>query len=147
MAYRSRATQQQTRDWLDKWIQRTRHGGNQSGLAPLIDNADDWKQMREQKYAGDELLKWCHPKRRIKLSQHIICACLFDREIHELTGGDIVQNGSPTRLRAHLKMLKANARYRDAYYGSENQADWNALERFFAAAFEHAPALNHPSEY
>uniref|UniRef100_A0AAV1UAZ0 Uncharacterized protein n=1 Tax=Peronospora matthiolae TaxID=2874970 RepID=A0AAV1UAZ0_9STRA len=96
-----------------------------------MDSSDDWGRLREQDYAGDDLLKFCDPQRKAKLSQHLVCALVYDREIAALVEGVPADTRVSEKLRSHIHLLSTNALYRKAYYSSASVADWAAIERFF----------------
>uniref|UniRef100_A0AAV1V8K8 Uncharacterized protein n=1 Tax=Peronospora matthiolae TaxID=2874970 RepID=A0AAV1V8K8_9STRA len=96
-----------------------------------MDSSDDWGRLREQDYAGDDLLKFCDPQRKAKLSQHLVCALVYDREIAALVEGVPADTRVSEKLRSHFHLLSTNALYRKAYYSSASVADWAAIERFF----------------
>ena len=138
-AYRHKVKDPSTILWLNHWIANSEQRHSQSLLAPLIDNADDWRRLREANYAADDILRLCDPKRRLRLSQHLICALVFDWEIFALTGEGEKPLLPSEQLRCHCRLLRRNSAYQKAYCPSGGpHVDWHQLVRYFATAL--APA-------
>lgn len=38
-------------EWIERWIDNSRHRSQQTSLIPLGDNAGDWQKLREIEYA------------------------------------------------------------------------------------------------
>ena len=98
-----------TSQWLDQWIARTQWSRNSSQLAPLMDNGDGWSKLRAVHYAKDEILRLCDPQRRVRLSQNLLCAVLFDQEILTLTEDVKQPILPPDKLRCHVRLLRKHS--------------------------------------
>ena len=109
-------------------------------VAPVL-NGDDWHKLRELKYAADDILKLCDPCRKVRYSQHLLCALLFEHEIGVLTEGVAVPSSPDLQIRRHLQFLKQNTAYKSAFYQDDRQyVDWRAVESFFYSALTPAAA-------
>uniref|UniRef100_A0AAV1TCM0 Uncharacterized protein n=1 Tax=Peronospora matthiolae TaxID=2874970 RepID=A0AAV1TCM0_9STRA len=120
-----------THEWLDRWISNTRHSSTNKVLAPLVNNADDWNHLRSQKYAGDDMLKFCAFRRLKGLGHHIVCSLIHDCEISALTEGKPTPLHTPDKLRLHLRLLVSNDQYKRACYSKNKPVEWEALRSFF----------------
>ena len=85
VSFRSRVQSVAERTWLDQWVTSAAHRGDLTSLPPLIDNSDDWRRMRVLKHAGDDIIKLCDPRNKVRFSNHFLCSFVFDREIEDLT--------------------------------------------------------------
>ena len=124
---------EQSKSWVLRWLDNARRRPDDTMLAPLIDNMDDWTKLEARSYAGDDLLKLCDPRRRSRLSHHLLCALLYDKEIAALVEGFSSVTRVAGKIRSHFKLIATNAKYKEAYYSSTNLADWAAIESFFYA--------------
>ena len=97
-----------TQQWLDRWIVAPQHCSHQPQLAPLIDNADDWKLLCAHNYVGDDVLKFCDSQRRSRLSRHLLCALLYDIKIATLVKGIATAKRASDELRSHFKFISTN---------------------------------------
>ena len=98
-----------------------------------MDSSDDWDKLAAKTYAGDDLLRLCDPRRRTRLSHHLICALLYDHEFAALVEGVPSSIGVPDKIRAHMRLILTNTRYKEAYYTPTQLAYWAAVERLFYA--------------
>ena len=140
-SFRTKVASASLQDWLGCWIDRATSTAARSGLSPLLDNGDDWHKLRELKYAADDILKLCDPCRKVRYSQHLLCALLFEHEIGVLTEGVAVPSSPDLQIRRHLQLLKQNTAYKSAFYQDDRQyVDWRAVESFFYSALTPAAA-------
>ena len=58
----------------------------------LIYIGDDWRRMRVLKHAGDDIVKLCDPRNKVRFSPYFLCSFIFDQEIEALT--DAFSDGS-----------------------------------------------------
>ena len=88
--------------------------------------------MRDANYAADDILRLGAPHRRVRMSHHLICAIVFAEEIYALTGNGLKPLHPPEQRRCHLRLLRTNSTYKDAYYPSGGfRVGWSALVRYF----------------
>ena len=80
LPYRSQPLDRPTHTWLDGWIARTRYRGVTVTLESLVDMFDDWRLLLYKNYGGDEVLRLSDPQRRTSLSQHLLCALIYDKD-------------------------------------------------------------------
>lgn len=144
--YSTTPMDRQTQLWVERWLENARRRPDHTMLSPLMDNLDDWKKLEALNYAGDDLLKLCDPRRRSRLSQHLLCALLYDREIAALGDGLSLETNVADKIRSHFQLIATNAGYKAAYYSSSNLADWAALEGFFYDGLAR-PEENTPLHY
>ena len=91
--------------------------------------------MQDANYAADDILRLCDPHRRVRMSNHLICAIVFAEEINALTGNGEKPLRPPEQLRCHLRLLRTNSAYKDAYYpDGGTRVGWSELVRYFTTA-------------
>ena len=49
---------EQSKSWVLRWLTNGRRRPDNTILAPLIDNMDDWIKLEARSYADDDLLKY-----------------------------------------------------------------------------------------
>ena len=124
---------EQSKSWVLRWIDNERRRPDNTMLAPLIDNMDDWTKLVARFYAGDDLLKRCDPRRRSRLIHPLLCALLYDQKIAALVEGFSLVIRMADKIKSHFNLIATKAKYKEAYYSSTNLADWAAIEGVFYA--------------
>ena len=110
-------------------------GGGLTSLPPVIDNGDDWRRMRDPKHKGDDIIKLCDPRNKVRFSHHFLCSFIFDQEIEALTDAHSEGSSESGKIRRHLQLLRVNSVYNSFFYPGEGQPfDWNPIEFFFASS-------------
>ncbi|KAL3658994.1 hypothetical protein V7S43_015879 [Phytophthora oleae] len=137
-AYKRRTSDPATKNGLENWKAKLDRPAP-TNLASLIDdNRDDWTQLRERGYGQDAVLQLCDVGNKTRLTQHILCAALYDKEIKVLTGqGETGNNSILGCLRRHLRVLKEDKKYAEAYYAEKQLIDWYRVAANFVNALEH----------
>ena len=140
-SYRGRVQDHQILVWLDQWIGSITYRATLPHLPTLLDSGDDWSRLRELNHASDDILKLCDPRNKVRFSQHLVCALLFDAEITALTDSHSEGDSPSGLLRRHLQLVRKNPNYKSAVYPTNAQeANWCAVVRFFADALTPAGA-------
>ena len=130
--------------WLDRWIANTERSSFSSRLAPQMDNFDEWRRLREAKYAADDLLRLCDPQRRARFAQHLLCALIFDREIFALPRDGEKPLVPPEQVRRlYCRFLRHNGTYKMALCpAGEDQVNWHRVVSYFSPALAPADQLS-----
>ena len=57
------------------------------------------------------------------MSQHLLYALVYDREIAALSDGLPTRTGTSAKLRSHIQLLLSNTGYKAAYYDSSKHTN------------------------
>ncbi|TDH65521.1 hypothetical protein CCR75_005378 [Bremia lactucae] len=57
--FREQPLDRPTQLWIDQWVLKTQHRPDHSVLAPLMDNADDWRLLRAPPFQTQSSLAVC----------------------------------------------------------------------------------------
>ncbi|OWZ18204.1 hypothetical protein PHMEG_0007752 [Phytophthora megakarya] len=136
-----------TRDPLDNWMGKFERPAP-TNLASLVNNREDWVQLRERGYGQDTVLQLCDVNNKARLAQHILCATIYAREITILIGQEDSGDSSVVGcLRRHTRGLREHKEYAEAYYTEKKFIHWLRVAEFFATAWAYGEEemLRHPS--
>lgn len=135
--------------WLITWINKFDKPRMQN-LLPVVDTREDWLQLRNQHYGGEDIPKMCDVSNKWRLAQHILCALIYEHEISVITDSDqLVANGAYARLTRHVFALRTTPAYKVACKPTSQTLDWYSVARYFSTAIAHGPTrdiINVPSQ-
>eukprot|EP00644_Phytophthora_capsici_P017932 jgi/Phyca11/126395/e_gw1.62.215.1 len=137
--WRDRCSDKEVVRWLTAWINKFDKPRMQN-LLPVVDTREDWLQLRNLHYGGEDILKMCDVSNKRRLAQHILCALIYEHEISVITDSDQpVVNGAYTRLTRHVFALRTTPAYKVACKPTSQTLDWYSVARYFSTAIAHGP--------
>ena len=107
-------------------------------LAPLVDNTDEWINLREGDYDRDERLQLCDICNIRQFARNATGAFLHNDGNKALPDPTEEYDGEiPVRIRRRLAALRSSADYRQAFGAASHRKTWSMLHTFSDQLLDH----------